>query len=289
MLALASTPPVVYFVQASLSEYPTWTFLALSFPMLFASRSPAEWRTGGILASLCPLLRANQAPAVLGLLAIFAWRTWRLRLRSAIAVLVLSLVILSLPAWHNWYYGGRPSLTGDSPPQNLRLPPQKWLRVLREPTVRKEALNHLDHIFYVNPVDDPPPRGDKLARLAVRGLQVLWLAAGVLVLLGRGRTSGADALLLGLPLLYLGVHLVYVVDDYYPRHIIAGHLAMGLVTLNALGRGWGRNAGWAARTRGWSRLTASSRLAVEPERRAGRSCGEPQARAAGRTSRKVLW
>jgi hypothetical protein len=34
------------------------------------------------------------------------------------------------------------------------------------------------------------------------------------------------------------VYFVYVVDDYYPRHIIAGHLAM----LNALGRGWGRNA-----------------------------------------------
>lgn len=49
-------------------------------------------------------------------------------------------------------------------------------------------------------------------------------------------------LLVGLPLLYLGVRLIYVVDDYYSRHIIAGHLAMGLVTLNAVGQGWRRRA-----------------------------------------------
>jgi hypothetical protein len=241
MLALASTPPVVYFLQASLSEYPTWTFLVLLFPMLFASRSPAQWRTGGALASLCQLLRANQAPAVLGLLAIFAWRTWRLRPRGTVAVLALSVGILSLPAVHNWYYGGRLSLTGDSPAHNLRLPPSKWLRVPRDPIVRVEALNHVDHVLYLNPVDDPFPRGDALSRLAIRGLQVLWLTTCVLVLRRRGFALDTVALLVSLPLLYLGVHLVYVVDDYYPRHIIAGHLAMGLVTLNAVGRGWSRH------------------------------------------------
>jgi hypothetical protein len=48
---------------------------------------------------------------------------------------------------------------------------------------------------------------------------------------------------MGLPLVYLAVHLVYHVDFYYPRHIIAAHLAMGLVTLNALGRGRARQTG----------------------------------------------
>ena len=36
MLALASTPPVVFFIQASLSEHPTWIFLPLLFPMLLS-------------------------------------------------------------------------------------------------------------------------------------------------------------------------------------------------------------------------------------------------------------
>ena len=46
-------------------------------------------------------------------------------------------------------------------------------------------------------------------------------------------------MLLGLPLLYLGVHLVFQVDTYYPRHIVAGHLAMAVVALYAIGRGFG--------------------------------------------------
>ena len=80
----------------------------------------------------------------------------------------------------------------------------------------------------------------RLSRAAIRGLQVLWLTTCVLTIRRRGVAPGTKVLLVGLPLLYLGVHLIYVVDDYYPRHIIAGHLAMGLVTLNAVGPGWPR-------------------------------------------------
>ena len=31
-----------------------------------------------------------------------------------------------------------------------------------------------------------------------------------------------------MPAAYLGVHLVYEVESYFPRHIIAGHLAMAI-------------------------------------------------------------
>ncbi len=241
MLALVSTPPVVYFVQASLSEFPTWIFLLLLFPMLFASRSPVQWRAGSALASLSLLTRSNQAAGVLAQLGVFAWRTWSLRPRATLAALVLSALILALPSLHNLYYGGQLVLAGRSQPHLLKLPPSLWPRILHDPAVAKEALNQLDHVLYLNPVDDPPPRGDALSRLAIRGLQVLWAAACVLAIRRRGFAPGTKLLLVGLPVLYLGVHLVYVVDDYYPRHIIAGYLAMGLVTLNAVGRGWPRN------------------------------------------------
>jgi hypothetical protein len=240
MLALATTPPVVYFVQVSLSEHPTWIFLALLFPMLFASRSPGQWCTGTMLASLSLLTRTNQAPGILAMLGAFAWRAWALRPRAVLGALTLAALILLIPGWHNLYYGGQLAVIGRPQPHLLRLPPEKWPRILDDLTVRRQALNQLDHVFYVNPVDDPPPRGDALSRLAMRGLQVLWLTACVLALRRRGFARGTKALLLGLPLLYLGVHLVYVVDDYYPRHVIAGHLAMGLVTLNAVGQGWPR-------------------------------------------------
>jgi hypothetical protein len=71
---------------------------------------------------------------------------------------------------------------------------------------------------------------------------VLWVVTCLVANRRRGFAPGAKVLLVALPLLYLGVHFVYVVDDYYPRHIIAGHLAMGLVSLNALGRGWPRTS-----------------------------------------------
>ena len=62
MLALATTPPVVFFVQASLSEYPTWIFLVLLFPMLVVSRSPVQWRAGVTLAGLSILTRIEPGP-----------------------------------------------------------------------------------------------------------------------------------------------------------------------------------------------------------------------------------
>jgi uncharacterized membrane protein YqjE len=259
LFALASTPPVVFFVQVSLSEYPTWIFLGLCFPLLFASRSPRHWRTGTVLAGLTLLTRPNQALAVLGLLAVFAWRTWPLRPRATVAALALTAMLLALPAAHNFYYGGQVVLSsrgasrlppkdwqeslltsaGARRPTILKLPPQDWLRV-HDPHVRRQILNQIDHLFYINPVDEPPPRGDPLSRDAARGLQILWLTACVLAFRRRGLARGTKILLVALPLLYLGVHFVYVVDDYYPRHIIAGHLAMALVTLNAVGRGWPR-------------------------------------------------
>lgn len=241
LLALASTAPVVFFIQVSLSEYPTWIFLALLFPMLFASQSPAQWRSGVVLASLSILTRSNQAAGVLALLGTFAWRTWKLRSRVALGALVLAAFLLALPAVHNLYYGGQLAMTGKSQPHLLRLPPQLWPRILGDPAALREALNQIDHLFYLNPVDDPPPRGDEPSRNAMRGLQVLWLATCVLAVRRWGFAPGAKLLLYTLPLAYLGVHFVFVVDDYYPRHVIVGHLAMGLVTLNAVGRGWPPN------------------------------------------------
>lgn len=62
------------------------------------------------------------------------------------------------------------------------------------------------------------------------GLQWLWLAT-VIVALSTRRVPGVTIALLLVPLLYFIVHVLYVVDVYYPRHIIPGHLALGLSLL----------------------------------------------------------
>jgi hypothetical protein len=117
------------------------------------------------------------------------------------------------------------------------LPPQDLLRLLHDPEVRARVWYQVDHVFYLHALRDQFPRGEWVSWVAIHGIQLCWLAVG-LVVLARRRTPGLTKLLVVWPLAYLAVYLVYQVDYYYPRHIIAAHLAMGLVTLNALGPGW---------------------------------------------------
>jgi hypothetical protein len=239
-LALASSPPVVFFVQVSLSEYPTWIFLPLLFPLLFLSRSPRDWLRGALLVGLSCLTRLNQIPPLLALMGVFAWRACRIRRRPALIAVGLVLATLPLPAAHNLYYGGKLvwSTGNQGAPVNSVLPPRALLRFADDPKVRDRAWYQVDHMFYLHTLRDRFPRGEHVSWVAIHGMQLLWLAVGLLTLARRG-APGTTKILLGLPLVYLGVHLFFVVDFYYPRHIIAGHLAMGLVTLYAVGRGFG--------------------------------------------------
>jgi hypothetical protein len=96
----------------------------------------------------------------------------------------------------------------------------------------------VDHIFYLHTLRDAFPRGEYVSWVAIHSIQVLWLTVGLLTL-ARRTAPWMTKMLLGLPLLYLGVHLMFQVDIYYPRHIVAGHLAMAVVALYAPGRGPG--------------------------------------------------
>lgn len=239
-LALVSAPPAVFFVQVSLSEYPTWIALPLLFPLLFLSRSPRDWLRGALLLSLSCLTRMNQIPALLATMGVFAWRAWSLRRAPILAAVALVVATLLLPTAHNLYYGRQFVWgTGNSGNAvNTVIPPRAFLRFFGDPEVRSSVWYQVDHMFYLHTLRDVFPRGDFVSWAAIHSIQILWLAAG-LVVLGRRTVPGMTKILLGLPLVYLGVHLVYVVDFYYPRHVIAAHLAMVLVTLYAVGRGFG--------------------------------------------------
>jgi hypothetical protein len=241
MLALASSPPTVFFVQVSLSEYPTWIFLPLLFPLLVVSRSPREWLKGGLLVGLSALTRLNQVPPLLALLAVFVWRACRIRPRAAYVVAGLVLAMLLLPAAHNLYYGRQLVWTtrGGAIADNLVLTPRDLPRAIADSAVRQRVWYQVDHMFYLHTLRDKFPRGDWVSWVVIHGIQLLWGVVAILTL-ARRAAPGMTKALLALPLVYLGVHLVYQADFYYPRHIIAGHLAMGLVTLNAVGRGWAK-------------------------------------------------
>ena len=144
---------------------------------------------------------------------------------------------LLLPAAHDVYYGGRLGWTSMTLASTV-LPPQALLRVLDDADVRGHVWHQVDHMFYLHMLRDKFPRGEYVSWVTIHAIQLLWLVVGLLTL-ARRTAPATTKILLGLPLVYLGVHLVFEGDVYYPRHIIAGHLAMALVTLHAVGRGFG--------------------------------------------------
>jgi hypothetical protein len=68
--------------------------------------------------------------------------------------------------------------------------------------------------------------GDWLARRALQGLQLLWIATLAWAIIVR-RLTPWSALIAATPVVYLGTHIVYQVHVYYPRHILAGHFMLG--------------------------------------------------------------
>ena len=134
------------------------------------------------------------------------------------------------PLAHNLYYGGRlvPFTTSGSDSRNLTLPPSKLLAIGHDPAVRARAREQLRALLAFEPL------GTAVVPFALHGLQVVWLVAPA----QWRRVDSTTRLLLLWPAVFLGVHVFYQTTTYYPRHLVAGYLAMGLVgAYVASGRG----------------------------------------------------
>ena len=141
-----------------------------------------------------------------------------------------------MPLAHNLIFGGEPTLFTSSTETtaNLVLPPSDLTNLFSDSIVQASFVEQLRAMFYL--------RDDELKVpaliIAFHGLQLMWSAAIVWTLVSWRKVTWRHKALLLIPLLYLGVHLFYQVTVYYPRHIIAGHMAMGLVasfTLRSIG------------------------------------------------------
>ena len=232
LLAVVNSAPVVSQVLAPLSEPATWIALVFAFPLLLASDSARAWGVGAALAGLSIATRPNQAPGTILLLGAFLATALPLRPRAALVAAGLSLAAALLPLAHNLYYGGRWVLftTTAAVPATLALPPARWPALLHDPGARALAWTQVQHlVFWL-------PQQDQTLDLAVHGLQAAWLLAIAMVGLRRVRASAPTVVLLALPAVYLAVHFAYDATSYFPRHVIVGYLAMGLVALYVAGR-----------------------------------------------------
>jgi hypothetical protein len=240
LLGLATSTPVVAFVEAPLSEYPTWMLLPVAFTLLFGTRRPRQWIWGGVLGGVALLCRLNHILAILGYMAVFVHQRWRGSPRAVAMTVGLLLAMMTLPALHNRYYGGPETEARRILSVNraaVAITPSRLAELHRDPSVRQDLWDQVRRILYLHEAREATPEPDRWSRLTMWGLQWLWLGTAIVALPRRRLAAGTRALLL-VPLLYFVVYLVYTVGIYYPRHILAGHFALGVTVLYTLGPGW---------------------------------------------------
>lgn len=227
ILLLVNAEPTIEFIQRGASEYPTWIFLPLIFALLFGELSPGEWLVGTLLLGFSLIVRVNQLPALVVLFLIYFFSIYQYKPKWAMKSAIIMIAISLLPLAHNLFYGGKGFLFTSSTrtSANLALPPSELTSVFSDSTVRASTVRQLRAMFYLR---DDEPKVPALT-IAFHGLQLMWGAAIVLALVTWRKITWKGKALLLIPLLYIGVHLFYQVTVYYPRHIIAGHMAMGLV------------------------------------------------------------
>jgi hypothetical protein len=215
-LALAVSPDVVLLTRSGASEVPSWIALPFAIPLLFWSQRPASWPFGAGLLGLSFLARANQGPALLFLMAILLLR------RGALVVLGIFVAVSTLPLMHNLYYGRQfvATTTSADISANLDLPLHRVAQAWRNGPERRAVTEKLRLLGHVG------ADAHRLTECAFHGLQLMW-GVSLLAMASRPRPVIASALLLA-PLLYLGVHVIYQVNVYYPRHLVVAYLAMGL-------------------------------------------------------------
>jgi hypothetical protein len=221
-------------IREGLSEYDTWILLLWSLPPLYASASAAGLLAGMAASGINYVLRPNQLLGILWTLALAVRGAWN-RFRKTILLAVgFILLITLLPLVHNLYFGGQwvISATSGGMSVNLILMPATWLAFLRgDPAAGEIVRQQLGMLFLIT--DAPRSQWPTLAVLGV--FLLVWIPVAAHAAL---RRKTADLAWLALPVFYLVIHLLYNVSTYYPRHIVAGYLAMAVTAALALIHGW---------------------------------------------------
>jgi len=220
-------------IREGLSEYSTWIILLWALPALQPMANAGAILAGMIALSVSYTIRPNQVLGILWILFLTAVGSWKKHAKPVLFAGVLALGIALLPLVHNVTFGGQWVLTATSGGMavNLVLLPSTWLAFLQgDPTAAEAVREQMGMLFLITDA----PRS-MLPTLAVMALFLAcWLAvAGAAIV----RRKAPDLPWLAVPVFFLGVHLLYGVSTYYPRHIITAYLSMAIVAVLALIRG----------------------------------------------------
>lgn len=219
-LSIINSRTLVFEIVAQgASETWTWIFLPLAIGLLFhPALERNRYRSAGVLlAGLSVITRFNHAPALTLMMAVFIGAQRRRAIRQLLVWAGLFLGVTLLPLAHNLYFGGTAVLTTASAtiPENLANDPLSPAGVQN---VASRTRDQLNGILYLGRFRGPLTQ-------SFLGLQLIFVVA-----LGAAAARAPIRwrhLLIGMvPVAYLAVHIVYQVAVYYPRHIVAGYLAI---------------------------------------------------------------
>jgi len=218
---------VVWLVVQGASETPTWVLLPWILWLVVRPHGKRNSLWIGVLLGISVLTRTNHLPAVIWLLLLYGLSTksWK----SAISSTVWSMALLLLAGLHNLYYGQEfillPTSSGIS--ANLVLPPMEALTGLNQIGIWQKMssqasllLGGVSHQFWV-------------ITLTMRALLVVWMTCVVWILYKR-KINWFLFVALCFPWVYLGVQFFYDLPPGYPRHLMAGYVAMGCSVLMTL-------------------------------------------------------
>jgi hypothetical protein len=244
LLLLVNAPQVTDLIRAAYPEYPTWGVGAVGLSLVAVSRGPRATVAAAALLAACLLLRTNQILGALLLVGIStAWALGPHRRAAFVGVGIFVLAAL-LPLLHNVYYGGRAVLFTTSAGIN-QLPFSDLLHLGSNDAAGIHLRQQLRGLAYLHPTysyigtkryDIGTAGSSVWLQIAIHGLQILWIVAAVRIVQRWREVPVKTKLLMLAPIAYLAPHVVYDALVAYPRHIIIGYVAMGLVALYALTR-----------------------------------------------------
>jgi hypothetical protein len=233
---VVNSPDVRALLTAGASESVTWAIIPLLVAIpFFVPKQRWPWVLGPAAAALTVTIRPDQVLAAVVLMAAFALAApLRLR-RSLLGGAGLAVFITLLPAFHDTIYGHRflhVAVTSGTTTDTLEIPPFDLLGVFSDGAVQSKLWNHVEQILYI---PGPPGLYDTTLTLLLPLLLLAWLAVVTPAIRRRRSIPRAQLLATLVPAAYLAPNVIYQVGGYYPRHIVAGYIAMAAATLGALG------------------------------------------------------
>jgi hypothetical protein len=235
-LLVVSSPDVRTLLVAGASEGVTWALIPLVAAIpIFAPRSRWPWVVGPAALALTVAITPTQLLAALVLIVAMGYAVRPEQRRSFVLGVALALAVTFLPSLHDTIYGGRFlefGLTSGTTPGAMQIQPEDLLQVLWDGNVQSKLWTHIQQILYVG--GPSAPYSTTLA-LLLPALLLSWIAALVYSLRRRHSVPRGRLIALAAPAAYLLPHLLYQVDDQFPRHLVAGYLAMAAVTIGTIG------------------------------------------------------